>query len=645
MHRSIVRAILCLFVCAPPLAAQDARPRPYPVLESQAFARAVQQGTRTRTGRPGPAYWTTYTHYRISAELDPISRTLTGTGTITYQNRSPHTTGGVVLELRQNLFRAGAIRNRVVPITGGMRIARVVAGDRELTEGARPGWEVANTKMYVTLPTPLRSGASVDIEVDWSYVVSPDGGPRGGTDGEVFFLSYWYPQIAVFDDLSGWFTDPYMGNGEFHMGFADYDVELTVPAGWLIGATGTLANPQEVLSTQTRQRLEEARRTRAVVHVVTQDDRPVPGTVASRATATPDDGTLTWRFTARNVRDFAWGTSDQYLWDATSALAGDHDGDGRPDTTLVHTFYRPERTIWAWDRSAEFVQHSVEFLSEFLWPYPWPHMTAVDGVVSCSGMEYPMMTCVGGQRDTTSLYSVIVHETAHMWFPMQVASDEKRHAWLDEGLTRFNQNQAMRDFFDIDRDSAVRENYLDLARADGEVELMRHADRYPVGTPAFGVASYDKMATLLVTLRGLLGEETFMRAYREYAHRWMYRHPTPYDLFNTFEETAGRDLDWFWTPWFYETWTLDQAIASVTEQGDRTAITIRDEGLAPMPVRLAITREGGTIEHIEVPVDVWLNGARTHTITVPASPRITGVEIDPDAVFPDIDRADNSWRR
>ena len=153
------------------------------------------------------------------------------------------------------------------------------------------------------------------------------------------------------------------------------------------------------------------------------------------------------------------------------------------------------------------------------------------------------------------------------------------------------------------------------------------------------------MATLLVTLRGLLGEETFMRAYREYAHRWMYRHPTPYDLFNTFEETAGRDLDWFWTPWFYETWTLDQAIASVTEQGDRTDITIRDEGLAPMPVRLAITREGGTIEHIEVPVDVWLNGARTHTITVPASPRITGVEIDPDAVFPDIDRADNSWRR
>jgi hypothetical protein len=654
LGRAATRALPALFMAAGALGAQqDTRPRPYPVILPPSFEAAVRNGTRTFSGRPGPAYWTNYAHYTIRAELNPSTRTLTGTQTVVYHNRSPNDIPGMVLKLRQNLHRESVVRNRFVPLTGGVHLSRVVVAGQELgpidsAEDA-PGYQEDGTNLIVLLPEPLTPGGEVTLETSWSYVVPPDGAPRNGTDGEVFYMAYWYPQLAVYDDVHGWDVDYYMGNAEFYMGYGDYDVELTVPAGWLIGATGALQNADEVLTPQTRMRLTQAGMTRDVVHVVTEQDRgysPNDRDALFHATRAGTNGRLTWRFQAENVRDFAWGTSDRYLWDATSAIAGDHDGDGRPDTTMIHTFYRPERVQWAWDGSARFVQHSVEFLSSYLWPYPWPHMTAMDGVVSCSGMEYPMMTCIGGQRDTVSLYSVLVHETAHMWFPMMVGSNEKAHSWQDEGLTRFNQNQAMRDFFDgMDRETPTRDNYLNFARSGGEHELMRHGDLYPVGTPAFGIASYDKMATILVALRALLGEDTFMRAYREYANRWSYRHPTPWDLFNTFEDVSGRDLDWFWTPWFHETWTLDQAVAEVRDESGETLITIEDRGLAPMPARVSVTRADGAVEQIEVPVDVWLAGNRRHTLRVAASPAVTAVEIDAARAFPDIDRDNNRWQR
>jgi hypothetical protein len=317
-------------------------------------------------------------------------------------------------------------------------------------------------------------------------------------------------------------------------------------------------------------------------------------------------------------------------------------GDGQRVTPLIQTFYRP--TARNWDQSARYARHSIEYLSRFLWPYPYPQMTAVDGIQSCGGMEYPMITCIGGDRDTVSLYGVTVHELGHMWFPMQVGSDEKRYSWQDEGLTRFNQAEGMRDFFKgFDRLRQSRNGYLAAVRGGWEVELMRHGDLYPSGTRAFGIASYDKMALNLAMLRALLGEEAFQRAYREYGRRWLGKHPSPYDFWNTFEDVAGRDLDWFWRVWWFETWTLDQAIAGVRPSGDSLEIVIEDRGLAPMPVRLAVTRATGRVERIEVPVDVWLRGERRHTVRIAARPDVVKVEIDPEEAFVDVDRSNQSW--
>ena len=625
-----------------PAAAAPARPVPYPVFETKAFALAVARGTRTRTGEPGPNYWQQSARYRIDAELVPSTSQITGRESVRYFNHSPDTLRSVWVFLNQNLFAPTSPRVVPTPVTGGMEILRVAAGGRPLVRAdSGAGYSVEGTTMWIGLPKPLSPHDSLDLDIAWAFQLPPDGAPREGSTGDVLMVAYWYPQLAVYDDVNGWQKDPYLGGAEFYMGYADYEVNLSVPQGWLVAATGELTNAQEVLSQQTRDRLAEARRGASVVHVVRETDR---GAGRNKATNTGFDGVLIWRFRAHNVRDFDWGTSSKYLWDATIAAVGDRDDDHRPDTTVINTFYRPDARKWAWDRSGEYERNVVEFLSSYLWPYPWPQMTALEGPTSCSGMEYPMLTCIGGPRVTLALYSVQVHETAHMWFPMQVGSDERRYAWQDEGLTRFNQAQGMQAFFKgFDRERISRENYLDLAKTDGEVPLMRPGDQYPYGTPAYSIASYDKMSTNMSTLRGLLGSDAFLSAYRTYGLRWQYKHPTPYDFFNTFNSLAGRDLGWFWRTWWYEVWTLDQAIASATVVGDKLVVTIEDRGLAPMPVRLVVTRTDGRVERRELPVEAWLAGARQQQIALDNPQTVARIEIDPEQLFPDIDRSNNRW--
>jgi hypothetical protein len=620
--------------------APPSRPIPYPIPESKAFVRAVERGTRTRTGQPGPNYWQQYAKYTIDADLQPSSNQLSARGTIRYYNRSPDTLPVLWLNLNQNLFASGAVRDVPTPVTGGTEILRVEAMGTTLTQrDTGVGYWVDQTRLHLRPPSPVLPGDSIDLRIDWAFTVPPDGAPRGGSTGDALMISYWYPQMAVYDDIDGWHTDVYMGNAEFYMGYADYDIGLTVPSGWLIAATGELTNPAEVLSQQTRDRLAKARREGDFVHVVDFNDRG-----AGLSTLRGLDDRLTWRFKARNVRDFDWGTSARFLWDATVATIASRMGAAAPDTVDINTFYRPEVVFPAWYRSTLYARHAIEFLSHYLWSYPYPQMTAMEGPVSCGGMEYPMMTCIGGPRDTLSLYSVIVHEFGHMWFPMQVGSDERRFAWMDEGLTRFNQAQGMQTFFKgYDREAAARSSYLSLARTDSEVPLMRHGDQYPYDSRAYSVATYDKMATNLIALRGLLGGEKFLRCYHEYGARWLNKHPSPWDFWNTFNWCSGQDLSWFWRTWWYETWTLDQAIQSVAPDGAGLRVTIEDRGLAPMPVRLTITRTTGATEQQVIPVDVWLKGARHTSILVADAATITAIEIDPSQTFPDIDRSNNRW--
>ena len=640
----------------PTAAAADGRPLPGPVYEIPDFSQAVARGTRTRSGRPGASNWVQHARYRIDARLDVDAARLDGSESVVYLNNSPDTLRSVAVYLRQNVFAPGSPRRSSVPITGGVKLGHVVAAGKTLPsvesrralrskpEGA---YTVDGTVMWIQLPSPLLPRDSVRLNIAWSFTPapSPSDGREGREGTHLYFLGYWYPQVAVYDDVSGWVTDPYLNGAEFYMDPADYDVRITLPRGWPVGATGTLVDSATVLSRQTRDRLAKARGTREVVHVLTAADR------RSGAAFQRGAKDATWHFVADSVRDFAWGTSDRYNWDATIALVPGAKP-GVSDTVMISSFFRSHPPAAAWPLGgARFTRDAIEKMSEYLWPYPWPQMTSMEGVITGGGMEYPMMTLMQPWADTLSLAGDLMHETGHMWFPMQVGSNETRHPWMDEGLTQFDVAQGMRVLYGAprkggranDSEEGQRRLYLEQAHAGREEPLMRLGD---LSDPdLYFIMYYDKTAQVLSALRAVMGPELFHRGYREYGRRWIGKHPYPEDFFNTMSDVSGRDLSWFWRSWFYEAWSLDQAIASVREEGDSVAITVEDRGLAPMPVLLAVTRDGGAVERIEAPVDDWLKGARKWVVRVPATPRIVSVEIDPEAAFPDIDRANQRWTR
>jgi hypothetical protein len=636
---------------AAPVAAQPARPDTGRVVQlphaallgvetPQAFTQAVGRGTRTATGRPGTAYWQNWATYRISATLHAETRTVDGSVEITYRNNSPDVLENLHIDLTQNVHAPGAVRQEEAEVTGGVELRRVAVNGRLIgTEGQAERYVVFGTRLVILPPQPLRPGQSATISIDWSLPIPQAGaGQRMGWGQDLFFLAYWYPHMAVYDDIVGWHPDPFVGTTEFYHGFASYDLTLDVPAGWAVMATGRLMNPEEVLAPAILERYRRAEQSDSVIAILRAAD-------FDNATRAGTDGRLRWRFVADSVRDVAFSATRRSNWDGMRAAVGDRNGDGRTDYTAIHSFWRANAPRWA--NVARYSAHAITFLSDFIAPYPWPHMTAVEGgEIIGGGMEFPMMTIMGDytQRGDDALYHVTAHELAHMWFPMIVSTDERRYTWIDEGLTTFNENMARQDFMPgRDHFADDRFMYLQLAGTDEEGEMMRRS-AFHYTTNAYVIASYMKPAVVLQALRGVLGEETFMRAYHEFFHRWAYRHPYPWDLWNTFEDVSGRDLGWFWRSWFLETWVLDQAVASVTTTGNTTNIVVEDRGQVPMPVHLTITYADGRTERRDVPVEHWLAGNRQATVTL-ESANVTRVEIDAAQQFPDADRTNNTWRR
>ncbi|MBR9989885.1 MAG: M1 family metallopeptidase [Gemmatimonadetes bacterium] len=626
----------------PPVVVVEERARTAvrPVRVSNAFAAAVESGTRTMVGRPGPEYWQQRVEYRIEAELDPATARVRGEQVVVYRNNSSDTLRSVLLHLYQNAFSEGVQRVRRVPVTGGVGVNRVVVNNVEVDEGAaaagRAGYRIDGTLMWVDLARGLIPGGSLELEIGWDFVVPPPGAPRTGhSNNEAFVVAQWYPQVAVYDDLRGWHDRPYWTNGEFYLEYGDFEVQLTVPEGWLVTATGELDNAAEVLTDDIRQRIARALAQDEIVNVVTPEDLE-----QGVATMREPGGQLTWRFRARDVRDFAFATSNRYLWDATRVT---WQGANEAAPVLVNALYRPGAS--AWDEAARYMRHATAFHAERWGPYIYPHISAAEGPVG--GMEYPMLVFIGGSRTPQSLYSVLSHEIAHEWWPMMVGSNETMYAWQDEGLVSYVEDLSMRDYFAGETPELATQNaYLRIAGTDIERPIMTEPDLFGIG-PQYGVAVYTKPGTLLRALGAVIGEDVLHRGLREYTTRWLFRHPSPFDFFNVIEDVHGASLDWFWSPWFYDTAVLDQSIAHVrmdtTAAGARATITVEDLGDAPMPVLLRLTLADGTVMDERLPVEPWLEGAVTQTIMLDVAAAVTRVEIDPERYLPDVRRSNNVW--
>ncbi|TVR16513.1 MAG: M1 family peptidase [Balneolaceae bacterium] len=629
------------------------RPIPYPIDISEAYLYAQMVGTRSFDGTPGEHYWQNYASYNLHATLDPETHTVYGTAQITYTNNSPDDLDIIVVELAQNLHRAGTPKLDITEITGGVNLTLIAANGIELEEttatarwieGAS-GFINEGTQLYIFPEEILESGGEMDLEFEWSFVV-PERGASGNSSGRMgrsrdnlYYIGYWYPHIAVYDDVYGWFYDPFIGNAEFYHGFADYELSVTAPREWIVMGTGEFLNPDETLSPIMLERYLEAG-TRDETFMIADFDE------LDLATAESEDGFLTWRFRSEKVRDVAFSATLESRWEGSRTPVGDLTGNGQTDFTRINTFYRDTAPLW--EEQTEYARHSVTFMSDYLQtPYPWPHMTSVEGAdIIGGGMEYPMMTIIGDYNTAgpTRLYGVTVHEIAHMWFPMIVSTNERRYTWIDEGHTSYHTNEANIDFFGADRFDRrdTFSGYLQFAGTDFEGEIMRRSDFHYPG-PAFGVASYPKPASVLYALRGILGDELFMEAHLAVIDRWKYKHPYPWDIFNTFEDVTGKDLSWFWRAWYYETWTLDQSVAEVYQDGEETVIVIEDIGNVPMPVFLKVTfKDGSTYENV-YDVEHWLQGHRTREIRIVESQQVVQVQIDPEGLFPDVNRQNNTW--
>ena len=624
--------------------------------------------TRQADGTAGPSYWQQRVDYTIRATLDTTAKRLSGTETIRYTNNSPDTLRFVWMQLDQNLFRQGSTGSLLFPsesrfgaagFQGGFEIDSVLqctdtdvqrAGGaatpkktkrprRSSPQGSSSNvpprcpaaplkTRVDDTMMYVDLATPIPPGGTTVFDLAYGFAVPEHGADRMGRDGALYEIAQWYPRMAVYDDVHGWNTDQYLGQGEFYLEYGNIAYEVTVPAGYIVAGTGVLQNPADVLTGDQRSRLVAALKSDTTMHIVTGPE------LASGAARPVNQGSLTWRFRADNVRDVAWAASPEYLWDASGW-----------EGVLAQAYYRPSAET-TWRDAAKMSRFSIQEYSTRWLGYPYPQISAVEGPVS--GMEYPMLAMEAKGDDGPDLYNVLTHEIGHMWYPMVVGSDERRYAWMDEGFNTFINTFSEEGYWHRD-DSAVRQRERQLVIGIDQTPtaqpIMTPANRYRTSSNLLSLA-YVKPSILLLTLRSkVLGPEVFDSAFREYTRRWAFKHPQPSDFFRTIEAVSGRDLAWFWRGFFYTTAALDQTVESVKQEPDGSGqVTLANLGDAVMPVELELGFDDGTTERVKLPVEVWYGGNR-YLYPIKPGKTIFSARVNPDGTFPDAVPTNDAWRR
>ena len=604
------------------------RPDPFARLDRMDWP--APSRVREANGHPGPDYWQQRADYDIVATLDTTRHTIRGHVSLAYTNNSPDTLRYVWMQLDQNLYKPGSAGSYLFPedtrfgdrgFEGGFEIQNLVAN------GTRAASEVNGTQMRVSLPEPLAPrGGKVTIAMDYGFPVPEHGSDRMARDGPLYEIAQWYPRVDVYDDVRGWNTDPYLGQGEFYLEYGDITFAVTVPAGYVVAGSGVLQNPQEVLTAAQRARLATAAHSDSIVRVITEAE--------SRPVAT--SGTKTWRFRAQHVRDVAWAGAPDFRWDATSWKG-----------VLTQAYYEWPKAGAEWAHAAEETQWTIRTYSQFVMPFPYPQATSVAGPVG--GMEYPMLVFVNyasQESDPNGVFGTLDHEHGHEWFPMIVGSNERRYAWMDEGFNTYintfsNEQRFPRNY--------QWPTYIDNWKASvltGEQRpLMTPPDRVP--PEALGAIGYRKPAAVLLALRNhVVGRAVFDQAFRDYAAAWAFKHPTPADFFRSIESSTGEDLSWFWRGFFYTNDVLDIGIdsaATISSDGRSIAmIRLRRHTSIPFPVEMRLKLSDGSTQDVKLPVDVWYLGD-SYTATIPVRAPLAGVRLWPDGTVPDFNSSNDTW--
>ncbi|MBW8687019.1 M1 family metallopeptidase [Chitinophaga rhizophila] len=594
--------------------------------------KAYTNQTRNRNGMPGARYWQNKGRYDIQLKVNAPSGVVYGQENIRYINNSPDTLKSLVIRLLCNLHKVNAPRSGYVSrdfLTEGVTI------DTFLVNGAEVNFDNdIGTVGAVKLPEPLNAKDSIDLHVSWHYTLSEQSGREGKIDSTTFFLAYAYPRVSVYDDYNGWDVIEHMDRVEFYSDFNDYNVAVTVPKNYVVWGTGVLQNAGEVLQPAIAKRLKDSYTADKVMHVATKEEM-------SGGQVTQQKDWNTWKFTAADIADVTFGTSNHYVWDAASVVVDSSTG-------------RRSSVQAAYDHSAADFHHSVDFSRYALdwfsrnWPgipYPFPTMTAFQGFAD---MEYPMMVNDATVGDELGFAQLVQdHEIAHTYFPFYMGINESRYAFMDEGwATTFEYligiaekgKEAADKFYQLFR---VRSYINDPS---GEEDQPIISQSHQVSGAGYGNNAYGKPSLAYLALKDLLGDQVFRKSLHAYMNAWHGKHPMPWDFFNIFNTASGQNLNWFWNNWFFSNNYIDLQLADVKTKGNTAELTIINNGGFAIPFDVVITAADGSISKIHQTPAVWKDGNKKITVNVPAAKNLAAVQLD-GVIYMDYTPADNKWKK
>lgn len=596
--------------------------------------------TRSSDGSPNIGYWQNRADYTIHVAFNDVTGEIGGTVEITYTNNSPHALPFVWLQLDQNLFNKDSRGQARMPLgersrygdattefSGGNTIKRVLVNE------SAADYLVTDTRMQIRLANAIGPKGSIKIKIDYSFLLPAQGADRCGiqptSNGNIYSVAQWYPRMCVYDDVKGWNTEPYLGPSEFYLEYGDFDVHITAPASHIVVAGAELQNPVDVLTPLQFTRLEQARKSDKTIMIRTAEE-------VTNADSRPKASTVTWHYTLKNARDFAWASSRAFIWDAARINLPD----GK--TSLAMSVYPVEsKSVKSWGRSTEYVKGSVENYSKRWMRYPYP--AAVNVACNVSGMEYPGIIFCSYNSGGNGLFGTTDHEFGHTWFPMIVGSNERKYGWMDEGFNMFINSLADDDFNNGEYKQKPRP--LQVVGSYLFNETSEKIMTTPDAMKEFNISRclYYKPQVGLELLRNeLVGPKRFDYAFKLYIERWAYKHPTPWDFFRTMDNATGEDLSWFWKAWFIENYKNDQAILSVVETKNGTVATIANIEQMAMPVILEYETASGIKDRIKFPVEIWNNTA-SFKVKIPGNEKLVKLVIDPDKIFPDMNVLNNTW--
>ncbi|MFA5803009.1 MAG: M1 family metallopeptidase [Melioribacteraceae bacterium] len=560
--------------------------------------RAIEKSTRTLEGKPGSNYWQNKAEYKIKAELEPKSRKLSGEETITYYNNSPDTLKQIVIKILMDLYRKGNSRDfEISPrvLTEGVQSKGIFVNGTEIkTDGTKNSLRREGTNLFVPLEKPIAPKSKAELKFQWNFVLPNESQVRmGAYDSTTFFVAYWFPQIAVYDDIDGWDVVNYTGQVETYNDFSNYEVELIVPKNYLVWATGVLQNPEEVFAKEILERYKKAYSSDTVVKIVEEMDY-------QNGLTTADKEKLIYKFKAENVMDFAFATSDHYLWDGSSLIVDKISG---RRTFIDAAYNKSSKDFYT---VAEVARKAIESFSTHIpgVPFPYPEMTVFNGV---GGMEFPMMVNDSSVPDLQGEVHLTSHEISHTYFPFYMGINERKYAWMDEGwatMLPFDFQTANAPGYDPRKRNAL--SYSEFAGNEQDIPPMVLS--YELRGASYRTASYRRPGAAYEFLRQLLGDDFFKKCLHEYMNRWNGKHPIPYDFFFTFNETARQDLNWFFKPWFFETKYPDLSLTAKKIEGG-VSVNVSNKGGLPLPIIIKFYYEDGTSEIVyDKNADEWKDG-------------------------------------